>query len=548
MLRHPEQRTVMFKNHLSNIRLHFLFLTVVVFVVYGNTFHNGFVWDDLLYITGNSAYLDFDLKRIFFSLANGVEYLPVRDLSYAIDFALWGRNPAGFHITNVTLYAATVIVVYILTRQLCRELHRDEQAVDASSNSIPLVAALLFAVHPLHSEVASFITCRNAIISTLFCLLSCYCYLRTAGCERPKFAGYYVLSLLCFILSLFAKATSITLPLIILFLCYRHNQNRIKRVMIESLPFFTVSLAGFLLFKTIAQQSYIIRQKSLFMGAEHLWAKIAIAVQIPLFYLGKFLLPINLSVAYDTRFSPSLLSGAFFLSLIAGFVLIVAAVYFRTNCPEFLFCTVWYLATLIPVANLLSTHPIVADRYAYLPSFGFAFFLAAVLQTAGSRKSSGIGSILTVTIVILWAALATGRNRVWQSDKTLWEAAVMSSPRSEDANAHFGRICFIAGRYDEAFYHLGTAKELNPNNPEYDFFTGFLLFMRKDMDGAMKSFNLSLARNPGFVESLFFMGSVYETLGDKKSAAEYFRKAWQSPEPDVARLKPAAQEKLKQLL
>ena len=529
--------------------VHHALLFATVLLVYGNTLSCGFVWDDFIYLVHNRVYVDFDLKRILFSLANGVEYLPVRDVSYALDYVLWGNNAAGFHGTNVLLYWLVVTVVYIFTDKLTKQLAVvGNVSPQIDSPLIPLFTAAFFAVHPIHSEIASFITCRNAIISALFFMVSCCLYLQACKNKDSLDIRYYALAVVCFILSLLAKATGITLPLVILLIGTCHYGKQWRTTLLHSLPFVAISSAAFFFFKFIAQRSYILRNDAVTTTSDLISAKIAVAVQIPFFYLTKLFLPIGLSVEYDTHFDGSLRGTAALLGLAAACALVAAAVCCRKRYPAFSFCAGWYVATLVPVSNIFATHPIVADRYALLPSFAFCFFLAATMVKAGGPKWVGPKLVLGAAVVLLWGLLANSRNTVWQSNKTLWEATVKTSPGSENANAHLGRIYFIEGNYEKAFHHLGTARVLNFRSPEYDFFQGYLLFVRQDFAAAMNCFNQSLARNDKFIEALYFMGSAHEAAGNKRLAAEYYRKALPSPEPDIASLKPLASQNLMRLL
>jgi protein O-mannosyl-transferase len=535
--------------HMLHRRIfHHGLLFAMVLLVYGNTLSCGFVWDDLIFLVNNKVYVDFDLKRILFSLANGVEYLPVRDVSYALDYALWGNSAAGFHGTNLLLYWLTVAAVYIFTDKLTKQLVvAGTVSPRNDSTLIPLLTAAFFAAHPIHSEIASFITCRNAIISALFFMASCCAYLLACKDKDALDIRYYVVAVVCFMLSLLAKATGITLPLVILLIGYCACGKEIRKLLVHSLPFFVVSAAAFFFFKSIARQSYILRSDNVTSPADFITSKIAVAVQIALFYLKKFFLPIALSAEYDTHFDGSLLGTATLVSLAALLALAVVAVRCRKNHPEFSLCTGWFLATLIPVSNIFSTHPIVADRYAFLPSFAFCYFLAAALVKAGGPKGIGPKILLGAAAILLWGALANNRNTVWQSNKTLWEATVKTSPGSENANAHLGRIYFIEGNYEKAFHYLGAARTLNFRSPEYDFFQGYLLFVRQDFAQAMRCFNQSLTRNGDFIEALYFMGSAHEAAGNGQLAAEYYRRVLRSPEPDMASLKPLASQNLSRL-
>jgi tetratricopeptide (TPR) repeat protein len=520
-----------------------LALFAVACAVFGNTIAHGFVWDDVIFLVNNRAYREFDLHRIWFSLANGVEYLPVRDLSYAADFAVWGGRAAGFHATNVVLYGITVVLVFLFTRRLQSFLAKGREAAAGDrAELVALLAAALFAVHPVHSEVVSFVTCRNALLSALFFFLSCQFHLLFLDARGPRRGAWYAAALACFAASLLSKATGITLPLVImLFNGYRYRR-RPARGVLWALPYVALALAAFFGFRSVAQQSYILRSTGFDAGV--ILAKAAVALQIPWFYLAKFLLPVGLSAEYDTRFAPSVTSPA----AAAGLVLVVLLVWLAVRCrrrdPRVSIGIGWYVATLVPVSNLFSTHPVVADRYALLPSFAFCYLLASFLAGLRPAGRSGAGLAAGVGLVLLWGGMSVQRNRVWRDDKTLWEGTVRVSPGSVNARAHLGRLYFIEGRYDEAFTQLDAARQLDFRSPEYDYFEGYLAYVRQDYPRAIDCFRRSLARDPDFIETLYFMGSAYEATGAKGTAAGYYRLAVRSPEPDNARLKPLAQGRL----
>jgi hypothetical protein len=102
----------------NNNFLPVLGLSLLVSVVFWNAIPHEFVWDDHIFTTYKDAYKNFDMVTILFSLANGLEYQPVRDITYALDFVMWGNNPAGFHFSNVFYYWLTIIVVYGFSTKL----------------------------------------------------------------------------------------------------------------------------------------------------------------------------------------------------------------------------------------------------------------------------------------------------------------------------------------------------------------------------------------------------------------------------------------------
>ena len=123
-------------------KLHYFGLLVIVCSVFVNTIYNDFVWDDFLFLVNNKTYLDFNLNSIWLSLANGVEYLPIRDMSYALDYAAWGNNPMGFHITNVMLYGITVVFVYLFASKTESFLYENQIICINKSIFIPFLTTV----------------------------------------------------------------------------------------------------------------------------------------------------------------------------------------------------------------------------------------------------------------------------------------------------------------------------------------------------------------------------------------------------------------------
>lgn len=504
---------------------HLLVLTFLVAVVFGNTLRHGFVWDDTLFVPDGEVYRNFDLASIFFSLrANGLEYLPVRDLSYALDCLLWGSNPAGFHGSNIIIYWLSVLAVYFLTAGIVARCRGDEPA--GHDRQIPLVTAALFAVHPLHSETVSFITCRNALLSGLLLFLSCIAWLRfLTGTPRQQ-RLIYVLSLLCFLLALFSKATAIMLPILLLGAAWLFCRPLTRRHWLALAPFFLIAAAAFQLFTTIARQTDVFLRQP----AAALADKIILAVQIPLFYLGKLVFPIGLSADYGTeQFATQALTVRFIGALLFLALLAAAGWRCRHRAEPVTVAIAWTLIAMLPVLHLFPSLPVVADRYAYLPSFGFCLLLATAVQRLPTR----ISQLTAAVLFLLLAPLAVRQNLVWKDEKTLWERTLEASPRSEDALAELGRIYFWEERnIPKAMELFQRSRAINPANPSFDLFQGHLLMMQRDYPGAVTAFRNAREKDGSNIEAALNLGRAYESAGDIQAAREQYRLAMELPELD----------------
>jgi hypothetical protein len=142
---------------------------IAIAVIYARVRFNEFVWDDPM-LSLLPVYRDCDLGRILTSAVNGFEYLPVRDLSLCVDHALFGSEPAGFHLMNVLIFMASALLVQRVLRSLFA-LAVDER-IRGRSAELSWICTLLFCVHPLQVEPVSFVSCRNTLLALLFVMAS----------------------------------------------------------------------------------------------------------------------------------------------------------------------------------------------------------------------------------------------------------------------------------------------------------------------------------------------------------------------------------------
>src|SRR6266498_1001318 len=183
-----------------------LFLLVVIgFVAYSSVLNSYFLSDDFAQI-GKILGGNFSVT---WGRAHGGFFRPLFILSYLIDTKIWGARPLGFHLTNVGLHALNAFLLFALSLQLLQDLELPAR----TKTLISLGAALLFLLHPSHTEAVSWISGRADLIASCFCLGSLLWFV---AYTRSKRGLHLVLSLLSFALSLFAKESAICLPFLVL--------------------------------------------------------------------------------------------------------------------------------------------------------------------------------------------------------------------------------------------------------------------------------------------------------------------------------------------
>jgi tetratricopeptide (TPR) repeat protein len=508
--------------------VHLLIVLAFVVAVFGVSTNFDFVWDDHILLIGHDVYASFDLGRIFFSLANQVEYLPIRDLSYAVDYALWGENPFGFHLTNLALYFLNAVFVYLMTRRLTPLVFPAGRAMaERKAGEVALLTTLLFAIHPVHSEPVSFISCRNVLLSGLFSFMSCHFFLKYLGGTDGAGRGSYAVSLLCCVLAILSKATAVVLPGMLLLLAAFEGRPW-RKALLPLAPFVAISAAAVIFFKTVATQAGLINpDQFIVFGSLSFGTRLAVAVQVPFFYLRKLAMPTGLSALYDTRFSSDLGDPYVLLCMLALTGALALGIGLRNRYPGLLFATGWYLVALLPVLNFFATSTLVADRYAYLPSYSLVYLVVATLTLALSKISPiAIRSIAAAAVVSL-SFMAFERNGVWSSDETLWKDTVAVSPGAWKAYINLGGHYFNRGEYEQAFRLFERLAEQRQNDGPLRFFKAQYALQQGDHTGVIELLEGISLEGVAPMRGPLLLGQAYEGSGNIQKAIDSYADALQ---------------------
>lgn len=527
--------------NISPAFVHVVVLSLATFTIYANALKNGFVWDDTIFTIGNNTYKYFDLWNVIFNRANGVEYLPIRDLSFAVDYAVWGEIPYGFHYTNLGLFIATVLVVYLFAKELVLTLNPAvrEDSATPSAASTAFFISLLFVVHPIQSSSVAFITNRGVVLSGFFFFLSLYYFLKfhygTIEGSRRK---YYFISILCFLLSILSKATVIILPLIIGLIGISAPGGLRRKRLLSIVPFVIISGLFFYIFKDVAILTKVIREDSHEFGVYNGWMNAAKTLQIPFFYLFKLFIPRNFAAEYDVSFSNFLGSPLVLACASAMIVITWFAWRFRKSHQEYFFGWAWFIISLLPVMHFFPTNPIVADRYVFLPVFGIFFSVIYVVYRLSRQMQTGRSlSIALGVLLAILAYLTHEQNKVWESDITLWTDTVQKAPSLSKGHANLGYAYLKEDDYDRAYDQFRRAQSIDPTMPDYEYAHGMTSFKRRRYGEAIQWFESALKRKPGHLRSLYFLGIAYEKNGDIHNAIMYLNRVSDSPEPDLNQYK-----------
>ena len=500
-------------------------LFIVAVAVYATSLSNGFVGDDLIYFIGNKALAAFDVRTIIMSGAIEVDYCPMRDISLALDYLVWGETPFGFHLTNLILYGLSVIAVRHLFRAM-----QDVMADPATKAGLPensagtFMASLLFAVHPVHGEVIYAVNNRGIILAGLCFFLSCLCFINYVR-KNERNAAWYAGSLVLFIAALLSKEYSIILPLVLVLCSVSGCNSRRIPHLLATIPFFLISACFYFMFKSIAVSARFIAPSSenLVSGIS---SKLLVALEITAYYLFRIVNAEGIgTVIEQTTRKPALI-----LMVVSVFMLIltaVAAAVLRKKYPQLWFGLVVYLICLIPFLNLFKTYPIVADRFAYLPSFGLLFCATAIPYR---RKPSLVFGVVLIAAVS-FSFMSVKQTVHWRDNISFWEYIAERDPTMSNYS-NLGRAYLSANNTEMAQRAFRKALQSAPGGAD-DALRGDILLMLGDNEEAIQVYKRILERfsskpDSGHVITWQLynnLSKAYNNRGNYPEAIDYINKS-----------------------
>ncbi len=441
---------------------HLALLAVVNAIVWGRTLAGEFVFDDVPNIVENSWIRSpGGILHAFTSHAAGFDpgfttsfYRPLMHVIYGLTLAIFGPRPWGFHLVNLAFHVAVTSVVYVLTREVFRRY-----AGGSDPGTGALVAALVFAVHPVHTEPVAWLAGITDLSCTLFGLLALFVLLRAgAGSWRaPVGAGVLLLA------ALLSKETGAVFLVLAAVLAWRRAREG-GAAPRRALPVLVVSAAVATLYAVLRVVALGAFAPSARQHAHAFGTLVADAGALFGLYLRTLVVPYDLNVLRDVPVDRTLSDGAAVAGLLAA-ALVAAALWRlrRTPLP--------FLAGLVVVLPILPTlyvpaiesgESVFGERYLYLPVLGLAWIVAwaiAAVPAPGPRRAA------YATLGVLLAAgagMSFVHAGVWRTGLDLFGDAAAKSPRS--AAAHEG-LCYanlVAQRYGDAIAECRETLRLDP--------------------------------------------------------------------------------------
>lgn len=469
-------------------------------------------WDDDLLLLDHDRYRGFSAAHLLwmFGETHAGHYQPLTWLSYALDHAIWGLDPFGFHLTNLVLHAANALALWFLLRVLSR---------GAVSPWWAAAGALLFAVHPLRVESVAWVTERRDLLSGLFWLLTVTFYVRSRRREAAAPRRDFGLAIACMALSLFAKAWAITMPLVLLALDLwplgrRRAGVPLGRLLLEKVPFIALAL----LFSGTAMLAQTDAGARLSYDDHTLLARCAQAAYGLCFYLQATFWPFDLSPLYPLERALDPTEPRFLVSAALMLAALPAAWLLRHRAPGVVAGAFVYVVVLLPVLGFAQSGPqLVADRYSYLACIVIpaGLVLWPRLRAAGRRAALPAAAILAGL-----ALLAARQTAVWRDSIALWEHTLALAPDSFNAHLNYADA-LRSSDPGRALAEYRRTVELQPNEHKAWTAIGAAELRRGEFEASLRAYTEAHRLQPGEPAHLHGMAVAALQLGRLQDCVQY---------------------------
>jgi len=504
-------------NPKKQILIVYIVLILVTFAVFWQVNQFDFVYDDIVYVTGNShiqSGITLDGLRWAFSTTYAEFWHPLTWLSLMFDYQLHGLNAGAYHLTNLVLHILSTLLLFWLFNRMTGAIWKSA------------FVAAFFALHPLHVESVAWIAERKDVLSAFWGMLTLCLYVYYT--EKPIIRRY-LLVLFGFVCALMSKSMVITLPVIMILLDYWPLSR--FRIGIESkkdklflwqlkekLPFFILS-AVFVIITIYAHN----KQHSKIYPLSYRLTNAPVAFVT---YLGKTFLPHDMAIFYP--FSEHLplwqVLGATLLIIIISVVVIV-----MMKRQSYLFVGwLWYAITILPVIGIIQIGDFaMADRYIYLPSIGISIMLAwgIPLLFPNENISKKVLFPVGIAAIVILAILTWQQCGYWKNSITLFRHALQVTKDNYVAHINLGLALFPEGKVEEAIYHYNRAINIAPDYSGAYNNRGGAYMILGQYQHAIEDYNETIRLKPDLASAYYNRGFVYSTLGKYQRAVEDYNEA-----------------------
>lgn len=509
-----------------------LLLTILSFVLYANTLNNGYVLDDFSVIKNNTIVtqgisgipeiLSTPYRWGFFITSNDL-YRPLSKVMFAIEYQLFGDNPLPSHFINILLFIGCVILLFLFFDALFEKV----------KTGVAFLAALLFAIHPIHTEVVANIKSRDELLCFFFAILSMNIYMRYVVTGKLK---YFITATLFIFLSLLSKETAIVFVAIVPLIFFFYKNEHKNRSLFITLSYVAAAVT-FLLIRFLVLKKY---------GANHFLdinfidnqlihapsaaSRLATAIIVLGIYLKVLFIPYPLISDYSYNSIPftTFTNTSVLISILIYVALLLVGVYrlLKFKKDGVAFGILFFLIALSIFSNIaFLTGSIMAERFVFLASAGFCWALALMINkwivSVNVMPLNKKALQVIIPITLLLSVITIARNKDWKDNLTLFTADVKNAPNNARLNYYLANEYILTADLQgndaenqrqlasNAINYFNKSIEIYPDYNDAHRGIGIAYFFNTQFDSAEYHLKKAIALNPDDLDAWSNLDVVY---------------------------------------
>lgn len=474
------------------------FLAFLVFAVYANSLGNGFVSDDIAGFAKNENIGRFSTiftGHLGFSLQSFLNFLA---------FHIGGLHPLSFRILNILFHFGSTVIIFTL--------------LSLSINKrIAIIAASIFAVHPILIEAVGWISGAPYSQYSFFFLLSFLFYLFS---ENNRKYLYYSIGF--FLLTLLSYGNAIGLFLV--FPLYELAFGNLRYDWKKTLPFFAIGVLMIILLVTKVGYRVSVIESQSYQSAGGMFNPF---VQVPVAigtYLKLIFWPDKLTL-YQTEMAFT--RGQFIIFLLTFLVFLATTIWGYFKNKTVFFWLAFFFITLLPTLTPFKISWIVAERYVYLGTLGIIVVIAMLFDKILKLNENAkmVGYFALAVIVASLSVRTIIRNQDWKNEDTLWIATAKVAPSGQTIHNNLGDVYARQGDFGKAVEEFKTAININPNYADAYHNLANTYQQMGQLDLALENYQKAVSINPQIWQSYQNIASIYFSQEKYDLAEENIKKA-----------------------
>lgn len=488
-------------------------MILIVASVYSDVSSFSFLnFDDNIYVTNNpfvNQGLSLNALQWAFTKTHGGHWHPLSWISHQIDVTLFGLKASALHFSNLAHFLTALILIYFLILRLIKNYF------------LSFVMTLLFALHPFRIESVAWITERKDLLMLVLGLVSTHFYLSFVQTQKNRFQ---ILSVFFYALALLAKPTMIILPLCLILLDLRQNNNLFTIKMIRSkLIYFVLGfLCGLMALwaqnnagalKNLAEYPLETR---LFSSITNLWV-----------YCFKSLIPTSLSIFHPYKIF-SLTTGL--ISLLGFFVISIFLILKRKTFPSLFFGWSWFVISLLPTLGILQVGAQqYAERWTLWPHMGILLAIVIYLSSVKLIPQKIFFYALVIGI-LFYLPLTQNYLSKWENSETLFRQALKTDPSNFLAHNNLGEALLQKNKIKKAQWHFKQSLKFHPNYSPALNNVGLIMANQNNLNVALDYFQRALKNDPTNANSQYNLALAHYQIGEKiRATREWINLLNQNP-------------------